>query len=134
MQLRVFAAAIVTNFAAMSAAIALDRSLPAYQAVTGISGQLKSVGSDTLNIEMTRWAKGFKDLYPGVNIEIESKGSATAPPALLEGAAQFGPMSRPMTAEEIDAFEKKYGHKASGFRSEWMRLPYMSTRTTPSSV
>ena len=60
---------------------------------------------------MTRWAKGFKELYPGVNIEVEGKGSATAPPALQQGASQFAPMSRPMTAEEIDAFEKKYGYK-----------------------
>ena len=80
------------------------------------SGQLKSVGSDTLNIAMTLWAKRFKDLYPGVNIEIEGKGSATAPPALLEGASQFAPMSRPMTAAEVEAFEKKYGYKATGFR------------------
>ena len=91
MELRIFAAAIAANIAAMSAAIALDQSLPAYQAVAGISGQIKSVGSDTLNIEMTRWAKGFKDLYPGVNIEIEGKGSATAPPALLQGACAVRP-------------------------------------------
>jgi phosphate transport system substrate-binding protein len=65
---------------------------------------------------MTLWAKRFKDLYPGVNIGIEGKGSATAPPALREGASQFAPMSRPMTAEEIDTFEKKYGYKATGFR------------------
>ena len=115
MELKIFAAAIAENMAVISAAIALDQSLPAYQAVTGISGQIKSVGSDTLNIEMTRWAKRFKDLYPGVNIEIEGKGSATAPPALLQGASQFAPMSRPMTAEEIDAFEKKYGYKVSCF-------------------
>lgn len=83
---------------------------------TPVSGQIKSVGSDTLNIEMTLWANGFQDLYPGVKIEVEGKGSATAPPALLQGASQFAPMSRPMTAEEIDAFEKKYGYKASGFR------------------
>ena len=116
MKLTIFAAAIAVNLTGMSAAFALDQSLPAYQPVTGISGQLKSVGSDTLNIEMTLWAKRFKDLYPGVNIGIEGKGSASAPPALLEGASQFAPMSRPMTAEEIDAFEKKYGYKASGFR------------------
>jgi phosphate transport system substrate-binding protein len=113
---QIFAAAIAANIAAMSAAIALDQSLPAYQAVTGISGQIKSVGSDTLNIEMTRWAEGFKDLYPAVSIEIEGKGSATAPPALLQGGAQFGPMSRPMTTEEVDAFEKKYGYNTSRFR------------------
>jgi phosphate transport system substrate-binding protein len=113
---RICAAAFAASITATSAAIALDQSLPAYQAVPDISGQIKSVGSDTLNIEMTRWAKGFKELYPGVNIEVEGKGSATAPPALLQGASQFAPMSRPMTAEEIDAFEKKYGYKASGFR------------------
>ena len=73
MKLRIFAAAIAVNLTGMSAALALDQSLPAYQAVTGISGQLKSVGSDTLNIEMTLWAKRFKDLYPWVNIEIEGK-------------------------------------------------------------
>ena len=117
MELRIFAAAIAANIAAISAPVALDQGLPAYQAVAGVSGQIKSVGSDTLNIEMTRWAKGFKDLYPGVSMEIEGKGSATAPPALLQGASQFAPMSRPMTADEIDAFEKKYGYKASGFRA-----------------
>ena len=65
---------------------------------------------------MTLWAKGFDDLYPDVKIEIEGKGSATAPPALLEGASEFGPMSRPMTAGEVDAFEKKYGYKPAHFR------------------
>ena len=65
---------------------------------------------------MTLWAKGFEAYYPDVQIEIEGKGSATAPPALFEGVAQFGPMSRPMTAEEIAAFEKKYGYKVARFR------------------
>jgi phosphate transport system substrate-binding protein len=65
---------------------------------------------------MELWAKGFEALYPGVTIEIEGKGSATAPPALLEGASQFGPMSRPMNADEIAVFEKKYGYKAAHFR------------------
>jgi ABC-type phosphate transport system substrate-binding protein len=50
-------------------------------AVGGVSGQIKSVGSDTLNNEMALWAKGFEGLYPDVKIEIEGKGSATAPPA-----------------------------------------------------
>jgi phosphate transport system substrate-binding protein len=116
MELRIFAAAIAANMAAVSAAIALDQSLPAYQVVPAVSGQLKSVGSDTLNIEMTTWAKSFEDLYPAVNIEIESKGSATAPPALLQGTSQFAPMSRPMTAEDR-RFEKKYGYKASASQS-----------------
>lgn len=116
MRLMLGVAALAANVIAVPAAIALDQSLPAYQAVTGISGQIKSVGSDTLGHEITLWAKAFKGLYPDVKIEIEASGSATAPPVLLEGASQFGPMSRPMTAEEAEAFEKKYGYKASSFR------------------
>jgi len=116
MKLGLIATAIAANFAAITAAIALDGNLPAYQAVGGISGQIKSVGSDTLNNEMELWTKGFEALYPGVKIEIEGKGSATAPPALLEGASQFAPMSRPMTKGEADAFEKKYGYKPAHFR------------------
>jgi phosphate transport system substrate-binding protein len=116
MKLTLIATVFAANLVAITAAIALDANLPAYQAVRGISGQIKSVGSDTLNNEMALWAKGFEGQYPGMTIEIEGKGSATAPPALLEGASQFGPMSRPMTADEIGAFERKYGYKVARFR------------------
>jgi phosphate transport system substrate-binding protein len=97
--------------AAAAAESHLDENLPAYKPVSGISGGLTSVGSDTLNNLMTLWAEGFRKAYPNVTISIEGKGSSTAPPALMEGTSQFGPMSRPMKAEEIDAFEKKFGYK-----------------------
>lgn len=89
----------------------LDPALKSYEATSGVSGSLSSVGSDTLNNLMTLWSEGFKKAYPNVTISIEGKGSSTAPPALMEGTSQFGPMSRPMKAEEIDAFEKKFGYK-----------------------
>lgn len=92
-------------------AIKLDETLPSYQPVSGISGKLTSIGSDTLNNLMTYWAEDFQKVYPNVKIEVEGKGSSTAPPALIAGTAQLGPMSRKMKAEEIDAFEKKYGYK-----------------------
>jgi phosphate transport system substrate-binding protein len=108
-------ALLVSSAFAVAAAQAqtshLDPNLPEYKAVSGVSGNLNSMGSDTLNNLMTLWAEGFKKAYPNVNIQIEGKGSSTAPPALIEGTAQIGPMSRPMKAEEIDAFEKKYGYK-----------------------
>lgn len=94
----------------------LDPALPEYKAVSGVSGNLNSIGSDTLNNLMTLWAEGFKKAYPNVNVQIEGKGSSTAPPALIEGTAQIGPMSRPMKAEEIDAFEKKHGYKPTEVR------------------
>jgi phosphate transport system substrate-binding protein len=89
----------------------IDPKLPVYEATSGVTGNLNSIGSDTLNNLMTLWAEGFKAVYPNVNIQIEGKGSSTAPPALIEGTAQLGPMSRPMKGEEIDAFEKKFGYK-----------------------
>ncbi len=116
MMLKFLTTALTANLLTITAALALDANLPAYQPVGGISGQIKSVGSDTLNNEMELWANSFQSLNPGVKIEIEGKGSATAPPALLEGASQFAPMSRAMTAEEIAQFEQKYGYKAAHFR------------------
>lgn len=110
------AAALVAVTLVASAAMALDQSLPAYRAAAEISGRIKSVGSDTLGREMTAWAKAFEQLYPDVKVTVEATGSVTALPALLNGTAQFGPMSRPMSAEEIAAFEQKYGYKVSSFR------------------
>src|SRR5262245_11666722 len=93
------------------AQVAVDPALKPYEKVSGVSGNLNSIGSDTLNNLMTLWAEGFRAVYPNVNIQIEGKGSSTAPPALIEGTAQLGPMSREMKAAESDAFEKKYGYK-----------------------
>ena len=91
--------------------VEVDPTIAAYTQVSGVSGNLNSIGSDTLNNLMTLWAESFKKNYPNVNIQIEGKGSSTAPPALIEGTAQLGPMSRPMKSSEIDEFEKKFGYK-----------------------
>ncbi|PQO45528.1 PstS family phosphate ABC transporter substrate-binding protein [Blastopirellula marina] len=93
------------------AQIEVDPNLPVYQRVSGVSGTIKSIGSDTMNNMMTLWGEGFTEIYPNVQIEIEGKGSSTAPPALIQGTASFGPMSRPMKPNEIDDFEKRYGYK-----------------------
>ena len=109
-----FVVALMTvMFSATAFAIDVDPELPSYEPVSGISGNLKSVGSDTLNNLMTLWSEGFRAKYPAVKIAIEGKGSSTAPPALIEGTAQFGPMSREMKPKEIEAFEKKFGYKPS---------------------
>ncbi len=90
----------------------LDAALPDYHKLEeGVDGTLKSMGSDTMNNLMTLWAEGFLAQYPNVRIEIEGKGSSTAPPALISGTASFGPMSRTMKAKVIDDFEKKFGYK-----------------------
>ena len=85
--------------------------LPDYQKVSGVSGNLSSVGSDTLANLMTLWAEEFKRTYPNVNIQIQAAGSSTAPPALTEGTSSIGPMSRKMKSKETSMFEKRYGYK-----------------------
>ena len=106
------AVAIAANIGFSSGAIAveLDPQLPSYKTVSGVVGQIRSVGSDTLSNLMKQWAEGFKELYPNVQIDIEAKGSSTAPPALVNGASELGPMSRPMETKEVDAFQHKYGY------------------------
>lgn len=94
-----------------SAAVSVDAGVPEYKAVSGISGNLSSVGSDTLANLMTLWAEEFKRSYPNVNIQIQAAGSSTAPPALTEATSNFGPMSRKMKEKEIAAFEDRYGYK-----------------------
>jgi phosphate transport system substrate-binding protein len=112
-------------------AIQVDPSIPSYKAVSGISGNLNSIGSDTLNNVMTLWAEGFKKFYPNVNIQIEGKGSSTAPPALIEGTAQLGPMSRPMKGTEIDGFEAKYGYKPTPLRTSLDSLAVFVHKDNP---
>src|SRR5919106_1762338 len=97
----------------------LDAAIRPYAKVSGVSGTINSIGSDTLNNLMTLWAEGFRRQYPNIKIQVEGKGSSTAPPALIEGTAQIGPMSRPMKESEIDAFEKKYGYKPTEVRTSF---------------
>ena len=89
----------------------LDPDLPEYSKSVGVSGNVISVGSDTLANLMTLWAEEFKKLYPNVSVQIQAAGSSTAPPALTEGTSNFGPMSRRMKNKEIAGFETKYGYK-----------------------
>jgi len=91
--------------------ITLDPALKSYEQVSGVSGTINSIGSDTLNNLMLLWSEGFKAVYPNVTVQIQGAGSSTAPVALIEGTAQLGPMSREMKGEEIDEFEAKYGYK-----------------------
>ncbi|MBE9564733.1 MAG: phosphate-binding protein, partial [Proteobacteria bacterium] len=65
-------------------AVSVDKGIPEYKTISGISGNLSSVGSDTLANLMTLWAESFKRSYPNVNIQIQAAGSSTAPPALTE--------------------------------------------------
>lgn len=105
--------------------------LAEYKPVQGVSGVIKSVGSDTMNNLMTLWAEGFRKFYPNVQVEIEGKGSSTAPPALIGGTANFAPMSRPMKQKEIDDFKAKFGHEPVGLATSIDMLAVYVHRDNP---
>jgi phosphate transport system substrate-binding protein len=116
---------------ARAQAVQVDSSLPSYQKTSGVSGNINSVGSDTMNNMMALWAETFRRTYPNVRIQIEGKGSGTAPPALIAGTSQFGPMSRAMKAAEIDQFEAKYGYKPTQIRTSYDALAIYVNKDNP---
>ena len=116
---------------AYAQAVQVDSGIAAYQKASGVSGNINSVGSDTMNNMMALWAETFRKLYPNVKIQIEGKGSGTAPPALIAGTSQFGPMSRPMRTTEIDQFEAKYGYKPTQIRTSYDALAVYVNKDNP---
>jgi phosphate transport system substrate-binding protein len=109
----------------------VDPNIPAYQTATGISGNLSTVGSDTLANLMTLWGEAFNNFYPNVNIQVQAAGSSTAPPALTIGTANLGPMSREMKDDEIEGFEDKYGYKPTAFPVAVDALAVMVNKDNP---
>lgn len=110
--------AVVASMLATTAVaqVTVHPDLPSYEPTSGVSGNLTSIGSDTLNNLMTLWAEGFRGFYPNVAVEVQGAGSGTAPPALVQGTAQFGPMSRAMRGTEIEEFEARYGFAPTPIR------------------
>ena len=119
------------GLSAASEALKVDPGLPTYKATAGVSGNLSSVGSDTMNNLMTLWSEGFGKFYPNVKLQIEGKGSSTAPPALISATAQLGPMSRPMKGTEVDQFEKKFSYKPVGLRTSVDALAVFVNKDNP---
>jgi len=125
------AVGLVAGHAVASGPPKLDPALAAYKAVSGVSGNISSIGSDSLNNLMTLWAESFGKFYPNAKIQIEGKGSSTAPPALISGTAQLGPMSREMKGTEVDGFEKKYGYKPTPIRTSVDALAVFVNKDNP---
>ncbi len=107
----VFILAVSMSMFAAVSADAVDPMLSDYDKASGVSGNIISIGSDTLANLMTLWAEEFKRLYPNITVQIQAAGSSTAPPALTEGTSNFGPMSRKMKDGEIAVFESRHGYK-----------------------
>ncbi|MBF0336992.1 MAG: phosphate ABC transporter substrate-binding protein [Nitrospirae bacterium] len=122
---------MILTMALVHTGIAADASLPQYKKVSGVSGSINSIGSDTMNNLMTLWCEGFSKYYPNVKCQIEGKGSSTAPPALIAATSQIGPMSRAMKSSELDEFEKKFGYKPTQIKTAMDSLAIYVNKDNP---
>ena len=127
----VAAAVLGSGIVAARGQVQLDPGLQPYKTVSGVSGNISSIGSDTLNNLMTHWAESFSRFYPNAKVQIEGKGSSTAPPALIASTAQLGPMSREMKGTEIDQFEKRFGYKPTPIRTSVDALAVFVNKDNP---
>lgn len=124
-------ASVALTGAASAQQVKVDPAMAAYQKSSGVSGNVNSVGSDTMNNMMALWGEMFLKMYPNVKIQVEGKGSSTAPPALISGTAQFGPMSRAMKSTEVDQFEAKFGYKPTQVRTSYDALAVYVHKDNP---
>ncbi len=129
--LRIASALLLAGLVAAPAVAQVDPELPDYKPVPGVSGTIKSEGSDTMNNMMTLWSEGFLKHYPNVKVEIVGKGSSTAFPALITGTANFGPMSRAAKSDEQDKFQEKFGYKATQLATSIDMLAVFAHKDNP---
>ncbi len=119
------------NSALIAQPLQVDAELPSYKKTKSVAGNLNSIGSDTMNNLMTLWAEEFRKFHPGVTVQVEGKGSSTAPPALIAGTAQLGPMSRDMKRSEIEKIKSKYGYAPTELRTSLDALAVFVHKDNP---
>lgn len=117
---------------AQAQGVKVDPAIGSYQKIDQeLAGDLNAVGSDTMLNLFGIWKERFATFYPGVHVQVEGKGSSTAPPALIKGTAQFGPMSRAMKEKEIDDFVKEFGYKPTQIRTSMDALAVFVHKDNP---
>jgi phosphate transport system substrate-binding protein len=87
-----------------------------YRPSAVLSGRLRSIGSDTMDLIVASWERVFTQYHPGLRVVHEGRGSSTATPALLEGQSDFGPMSRAMQEPEVAKFRERFGYEPTQVR------------------
>lgn len=70
--------------------------------------ELRIKGSDTINGALAPdWAAAFKQRNPEVTVLVEALGSSTAFVGLLDGSADIGTSSRPVSPRELEEFRAR---------------------------
>lgn len=112
-------------------AIAVADELPEYQPGSLGKTSLSSVGSDSMADLVDLWAAEFNKFHPQTKVQVVSRGSATAPAALIEGTADVGPMARPMKSVELEKFKRSYGFEPTQIRTAMAGVAIYVSKSNP---
>jgi len=89
----------------------LDPGLAEYKSISGLSGRLSMVGSDSMETVVQSWITAFKKHQPGCNISYLGRTSDAAATTLAEGGSTVVGMLREMNRAEQDAFLAKWNYQ-----------------------
>lgn len=89
---------------------AINQDLPLYRPADQMSGEITLTGSNTMAQLAAGWIDSFRRFHPNVKFNLDVNGSRGALAGLIDGTATFGMLSRTISKEELDAFEKKFGY------------------------
>ena len=120
----------------MSVALAQSEAsaeLPEYSPADLGEGKLSSVGSDSMDGLVGLWVDAYREYQPQVVVQVVSRGSATAPAALIEGTADIGPMARTMKANEVEVFRTQYGFEPTQIRTALSGVAVYVSKDNPIS-
>ncbi len=106
-------------------------NLPQYTPTKLSSPNLSSIGSDSMDDLVRLWVKTYKEYQPNAAVQVVSRGSATAPAALIDGSADLGPMARPMKQVERDAFLRRYGFQPTEIKTAYSAVSIYVPKTNP---
>jgi phosphate transport system substrate-binding protein len=93
-----------------AAQVSAADTIPPYEPLTGLLGNITSIGDATTTNLAARAITEFRRIYPNVTHNATAGLTSIGAVALLRGQADIVPMSRPFTPAEIAAFQKKFGY------------------------
>ena len=102
-----------------------------YQPKAGAKGEIRLVGSTTLQQAAAQWSQGFVALHPGVECSIESMGSGGGLKSLLAGQADVALMSRPVSAAEKATWETQSQQRLIVVVAAFDRLVWIVNGSNP---
>ncbi len=109
----------------------IEANLPLYRPADRLSGTIMMTGSDTMAHLAGGWGDNFRQYHPDVDVQISIQGAANAVPAVINGEATFGLLSRSITSAEVKEFRDKLGYDPTVLTPSLERMAIVVHKDNP---